>query len=295
MMRKTFLLGAWLLILLINQSFAQKKTTEFDPQFKVFEDSLQKLSYNIIQSNDEIIRRNSTFIFIKTLVSALKLPNSFEYPFDSVKSISILKSKDEVFRVFTWHLLTDDGRYRYYGAIQKNNKEKLELYALFDNSGFVEHPEDTILNKDSWFGAHYYTIIETKKSKNKEYVLLGWKGKDTKLNMKVIEALSFDKNGAPVFGAPIFKYKDKTKSRVVFQYSASVSMLLRYLPSKKWIVYDHLAAPNPKGEGMYELYGPDLSYDGLKYKRKKWTLMEEIDLRNEKSELDKLFIDPNEK
>ena len=279
-------------------SFASTKaqsTTNFDPKFRILEDSLKHLSYKVINSSDEVVRRNANNVFIKTLVSTLKLPNSFYYPFDSVVSISILKSQDDVFKIFTWHLYSDDGTYRYYGAIQKNNKEKLELYPLFDNSKYIDHPEDTILTKDSWYGAHYYTIVETSKSnKNKQYVLLGWKGDDVKINQKVIDVLSFNKEGKPSFGAAIFNYGDSVKTRVIFKYARSVSMMLRYLPSKKWIVYDHLASPSADKIGLYEFYGPDLSYDGLKFKRKKWYLMEKIDLRNEKSELDKLFIDPRD-
>jgi hypothetical protein len=289
-----------LLLLILLSSFshsllAQKGIQTFDPKLKTFEDSLKSLSYKIINHDDEVVRRNSNNIFIKTLVATLKLDGSFYYPFDSIKSISILTSADKVFRIFTWHLYSDDGTYRYYGAIQKNNKEKLELYPLFDNSRFIPNAEDTILNKDSWYGAHYYSISEPQKSKrNKQYLLLGWKGNDTKTNKKVIDVLSFDKEGKPVFGAPIFMYNDTAKTRVIFTYGRNVSMLLRYLPSKKWIVYDHLATADPRQKGMYEFYGPDLSYDGLKYKRRKWYLMENIDLRNEKSELDKLFIDPRE-
>ena len=292
---KKLLFISLLLFFILNIAKAQKANSNYDPRFRTLEDSLKRLSYKIINSEDEVVRRNSNNLFIKTLVGTLKLPNSFDYPFDSVTSVSILTSADKVFKIFTWHLSSDDGTYRYYGAIQKNNKEKLELYPLFDNSKYIPKPEDTILNKDSWYGAHYYTIAETQKSpKNKQYILLGWKGDDIKINQKVIDVLSFNKEGKPVFGAPIFDFKDSVTTRVIFKYSRSVSMMLRYLPSKKWIVYDHLASPNATQLGMYEHYGPDLSYDGLKLKRKKWFLMENIDLRNEKSELDKLFIDPRE-
>lgn len=286
-------------LLLLCSSFypalAQKQNIALSQEYYSYEDSLKRLSYKIIHHNDEVVRRNSTSLFIRTLVATLKLPNSFAFPFDSVKYISILKSADEKFRIFTWHLKTDDGRYRYYGAVQVNNPSKLELYALFDNTIFTPNPEDTIVNKDGWYGAHYYSIVAPAKGKrNKQYVLLGWKGHNSEISQKVIDVLSFDKTGAPVFGAPIFKMNDKTQSRIVFRHAATVSMIVRYLPSKQWIVYDHLAAPNGSAEGAYEVYGPDLSYDGLAYKRKKWVLMENIDLRNEKSELDKLFIDPRD-
>jgi len=290
------LLLAICLCFIFQQSEAQEKQ-KFDPQFYTLQDSLKSLSYKIVNNQDELIRRNCTFTFIKTLVSALKLPNSFAFPFDSVVSISIMRSPDNQFRIFTWHLRTDDGHYRYYGAIQKNDPKKLSLYPLFDNSAFIQNPQDTILTNDSWYGAHYYTIIVPKRwfSKNKKYVLLGWKGHNQNSQQKVIDVLSFAKNGSPVFGDDIIKLKDKTQHRMVFEYTSQAVMMLRYLSDKKWIVYDHLAAPNARSEGNFAVYGPDLSYDGLKYRRGKWILMEKIDLRNEASMEDAKFNNPLEK
>jgi len=290
------LLLAICLCFIFQQSEAQEKQ-KFDPQFYTLQDSLKSLSYKIVNNQDELIRRNCTFTFIKTLVSALKLPNSFAFPFDSVVSISIMRSPDNQFRIFTWHLRTDDGHYRYYGAIQKNDPKKLSLYPLFDNSAFIQNPQDTALNNDSWYGAHYYTIIVPKRwfSKNKKYVLLGWKGHNQNSQQKVIDVLSFSKDGRPIFGADIIKLKDKTQHRMVFEYTSQAVMMLRYLNDKKWIVYDHLAAPNARSEGNFEVYGPDLSYDGLKYRRGKWILMEKIDLRNEASMEDAKFNNPLEK
>ncbi len=290
------LLLAICLLFIFQQSEAQEKQ-KFDPQFYTLQDSLKSLSYKIVNNQDELIRRNCTFIFIKTLVSALKLPNSFAFPFDSVVSISIMRSPDNQFRIFTWHLRTDDGHYRYYGAIQKNDPNKLSLYPLFDNSAFIQNPQDTILTNDSWYGAHYYTIIVPKRwfSKNKKYVLLGWKGHNQNSQQKVIDVLSFAKNGSPIFGAANLKLKDKTQHRIIFEYTTQAVMMLRYLSDKKWIVYDHLAAPNARSEGNFEVYGPDLSYDGLKYRRGKWILMEKIDLRNEASMEDAKFNNPLEK
>lgn len=271
----------------------QNITISFDRELYTLEDSLKDLSYKIVNAQDEIIRQNATFTFIRTLVAALKIPNSYFFPFDSVKSISILRSDDNRFRIFTWHLRSDDGTYRYYGAIQVNNKEKLELYPLFDYSNQINNPEDTLLTKDTWYGAHYYDIITvTQDKKIKKYILLGWKGNSLKTTKKVIDVLSFTKEGNPEFGADFFVLKNKKPKRIIFEYNAQTSMMLRYLDHKKWIVYDHLAPPNNANIGQYEVYGPDLSYDGLKYKKGKWILMEKLDLRNEKSGMDKLYNDP---
>ncbi len=293
---KTTLLLSFFLILtgIASAQKPSKQALQFDPQLYRMEDSLKNLSYRIVNDEDELVRRNTIYTFIRTLVSTLKIQHSFDFPFDSVKSVSILKSPDNKFRIFTWHLRTDDGVYRYYGAIQKNNPEKLELYALFDNSFLMPNP-DTVVNKDSWYGAHYYALVAPKKGKrNKHYILLGWKGNTATTQKKIIEVLSFDEDGKPVFGSPVFHMKDEVKNRIVFEYTTQASMLLRYLGKKKWIVYDHLAPPNNSGIGNYEVYGPDLSYDGLKFKRNKWILMEMLDLRNEKSPMDKLFNDPTE-
>jgi hypothetical protein len=293
---KLILLLCLYLFISHKTAFSQNKTIVFDRQLYVLEDSLKNLGKKIVNDESEFIRSGANFTFIKTLVSALKLPNSFEFPFDSVRSISILKSDDNKFRIFTWHLRSDSRTYRYYGAIQVNNKEKLELYALFDYSVYIENPEDTVLNKDTWYGAHYYKLITPEKpKKNKKYILLGWKGNNRLTQQKVIEVLSF-KDGKPVFGAPVFKMNDNNakRQRIIFSYNANVAMMLRYLEEKKWIVYDHLVAPPGTPPDMFEMYGPDLSYDGLAYKKGKWVLMEKIDLRNEPSIMDKLYNDPSE-
>ncbi|MNT39865.1 hypothetical protein D3C72_1761470 [compost metagenome] len=69
-------------------------------------------------------------------------------------------------------------------------------------------------------------------------------------------------------------------------------MMLKYLPSKKWIVFDHLIPSQPAKEGFYEFYGPDLSYDGLKYENGSWVFMSNLNLTNDPSISDELFNDP---
>lgn len=274
---------------------AQKKeSVVFSPELYQYEDSLKRIGERIVNGNDELERRNSTYTFIKMLVKSLKLPSSFDFPFDSVKSISILKPTDNRFRIFCWHLRNNDGTYRYYGAIQMNNPEKLELYPLFDESEKINHPEDTITGPEYWYGAHYYKILENKKRKVKYYTLLGWKNNDTITNKKVIDVLTISKEtGKPVFGAPIFQVEDKKiKNRIVFEFTTQATMLLRYKEDKKWIVFDHLSPSAASLKGIYAAYGPDLSYDGLKFKRSKgkWILLENIDLRNDKSPMDNMKI-----
>jgi hypothetical protein len=57
-------------------------------------------------------------------------------------------------------------------------------------------------------------------------------------------------------------------------------MSLRYDPTHKRIVFDHLSPSKPSYEGNYEFYGPDFSYDAFTFIDNTWVLVENIDIRN---------------
>jgi len=259
-------------------------------QLQNYEDSLVSLGKQFINDDNEMERKNANYAFIKTLVSALKTPNSFLYTFDSVKSVSILNSPDNRFRIISWPVVNDDGSYRFYGTIQINTGGSLQMFPLNDYSPFLKNPEDSITDNRKWFGAEYYRIIPVYSPKL-YYVLLGWKGNTVKSTKKVIEVLSF-KDNKPVLGLPVFEGNGKTRKRVVFEYTRQASMLLRYVADQDLIVYDHLSPPDPKLKDQHDTYGPDLSYDGYKLKDGKWVHVENLDMRNIPDNHDADYIDP---
>ncbi|HET8830254.1 MAG TPA: hypothetical protein VFM79_12990 [Pelobium sp.] len=243
-------------------------------------------------------RVQANYKFIKTLVDALKEKNSFYYPFNNLRNfISVTKSNDNKFRVFTWFTRFDDGAYRYFGAIQMNNPKELELYPLLDNTQTLSklpNLNDTTLSTNKWLGAVYYQVIPVTGIRDPYFILLGWKGKSSLSSSKVIETLSFV-DGKPIFGAAVLEAEVKSKNfvnRMIFDYTKNASMMLRYLKSENLIVFDHLVAPDKQSEGMTEFYAPDLSYDGLKFKQGKWIFQENLKLANLPVEDDELFIDP---
>ncbi|WP_142604096.1 hypothetical protein [Solitalea koreensis] len=268
------------------------QTTQLNnKKFKVYEDSLKTFGFQTVNGENELVRRNATYSFIKTLVRALKLPGSFNYPFDSLKTISILKDPKNTFRIFSWPVAVGTNEYRFYGAIQMNNAEKLELYPLTDYSELIQKPGDTITDNKKWYGAQYYSIIPPIAA-NDPYVLLGWKGNNNKTTKRIIEALRFI-DGKPVFGFPIFQNEaGEFKHRIIFEYSRQASMMLKYVPSEKMIVFDHLIPPAENMQGKYEFYGPDLSYDGIQYNEGKWKFRSNLKLSNDESESDALYNDP---
>ena len=277
------------LILFLNQCFAQH-TDESGSlnRLSMYQDSLADLGKVMINNDNELERQNANTMFVKTLVAALKVPNSFLFPFDSVKTVSILNSPDNRFRIISWHIMNDDGSYRFYGAMQMNTGGALKLFPLVDYSPLLAHPEDSVTDNRKWYGAQYYKIIRVTGDKS-YYVMLGWKGYTANSTKKVIEVLSF-KNDRPVFGMDVFgtsKHK-----RIIFQYTRQASMLLKYVPEQDLIVFDHLSAPDDKSKKNPETFGPDLSYDGYKLINGRWKYEDNLDMRNVPDEHDSEFTDP---
>jgi len=284
-----------IVLLIVNCTFFTiKAQTPSIQLLNRYQDSLAILGHETINNSNEAERYNSTYKMVKILVKALKVPGSFNYGFDSLKTVTIQKSPDNKFRIFTWHVMNDDGSYRYYGTIQMNSTQGLKMFPLVDHSSTIKKPQDTVLTNDHWYGSQYYKIIPVVNSaKQPYYVLLGWKGNTTKSTKKVIETLYF-KNNKAYFGLPVFDgNKDYSgKNRIVFEYARQASMILNYNPQEGTIVFDHLSAPDPKLKDKPELYGPDLSYDGFKLFNGRWRYVADLPLKNAPSENDNLYNNP---
>jgi hypothetical protein len=293
---KRLILFLFVLNLIPGKSEAQHSDNNksLQPLFSM-QDSLQRLSFIMINDSIEPQRYNASYTFIKTLVNTLKTPYSFNFPFDSLKTVSIQTAPDKRFRIFSWHVMNNDGSYRYYGTIQMNNAAgKLEMFPLVDYTPAIKNPQDTVTTNDKWFGAQYYKIISVSSNvQTPYYLLLGWKGNTIKSTKKVIEILYF-RDGKAYFGMPVFDGdKDNAgKKRIVFEYDRKASMLLNFEPSIGTIVFDHLAPPDPKLKGKYELYGPDFSYDGFKLSNGRWKFVQDLELKNAPTDQDDNFNDP---
>lgn len=262
-----------------------------------YQDSLQKISNMLFEGATNANRYEQNAKFIKTLVNALKTPGSFDFAFDSLKTISIVKSPDKAFRIFSWYVPTEEGTYRFFGTIQMATADgTLKLYPLLDDTEHITDNNQVTTNK-AWYGARYYEIVPMEVSgKKTSYILLGWKGNNNKTSKKVIDVLSFE-NDKIEFGKPIFQdQKDKpVKNRIVFEYNKLNSMTLRFDKNEKMIVFDHLAPFDPNMVGNFEYYASDSSFDGYKKTGDKMKLAENIELKNDPNALDELYTDPKQK
>ncbi|MBU0764155.1 MAG: hypothetical protein KJ607_04895, partial [Bacteroidetes bacterium] len=215
----------------------------------------------------------------------LQRDGSFGYPFDSLKWIGRLKSEDGLLRIYTWNLQFTDHSFNYYGFIHYylENKNNYLLWPLTDRSDAITDAENLTLDNDNWFGALYYNIIARKDGNKTLYTLLGWDGNSDLISKKLVDVLTFTRQGKPVFGAPVFITGNKKQKRVFFRYSSKVSMLLRYDPDEDKIVFDHLAPVRTELNGQYQFYGPDMTHDAFGFSDGNWNFISDIKLTNPKN------------
>ncbi len=281
-------------ILLSISSIAQEATnansseiTDFAKDEKILNEKLQDALSQMLL-NDRV-QQNSDFI--PALVEVLKKENSFDYPFDSIDNFSTLYSPDKRFRIFTWAVPLSDTLpqykksykaeqfgYRYFGAIQINNPQKLQLIPLLDRSPEMFGPEELVLSNDNWYGAVYYNIVMNEHMGRTYYTLFGWDGNNNLTStIKVADVVYFQEDKA-IFGAPIFEFRRDgfylKRNRFILEFKKRTGVTLNYNPEKEMIIYDYIEPESPEAKGNYHLYVPDGTYEGLKFEDGMWKYQE---------------------
>ena len=256
-------------------SFGQRQEVKaedstFVDSLRNYEYQLEGLSYNIINAEDKVERITSCYYFIQTLKEALKIPNSFDYDFSTIRTVSTIRSDDDKFRLFTWNLLLDSGKYMYFGAIQMDNEDSLELYGLYDSSEFNRDIAYGQFDNRHWMGSLCYQMHHYRWKKKDYYITFGWDGQDSRSNKKIIDVLWFDEAGKPQFGEEIFDFEGDLQSRLVFEFNDRAAMTCRYDQDEEAIVFANLVPMSPMLTGKYENYIPDGTYDYLKFEKGIW-------------------------
>ena len=244
------------------------------------EDSLKDHAVKIIQGINADDRFNSDSTFTRMLVRALKTPNSFRYPFDSLQTVSVLYSPDSVFRIFTWQLVINENIIRQHGAIQmKTYDGSLKLFPLIDKSDVTTNVADTVGNNYGWIGAIYYKIILKRSGNKNYYTLLGYDENNIRSSRKMIEVLDFV-NDEPIFGGRYFSYEEdavfKTShSRYIMEFKKEAGPRLTYDPDLDMIIVEHLVSESNEPKKKWTLVG-DGDYEGFKWKNGKWVHVEKV-------------------
>lgn len=272
-------------LLLLNAVWLQAQEIKEVPsyaenvnKFRQHEDSLKSI-FDVIRTNPvENERFDACNNFIQYLVETLKIPNSFDYPFDSLVNISIVQPPNKAFRIFSWFVVRgntlEDRRYRYYGAIQYNTGDALKLTPLMDKSGRIFKPTTKELSNEEWFGALYYGIHQYTHNDTTNYLLFGWDGNTEKSDVKLVDIM-YIKDDKPVFGKPIFDVltpeNRELQNRMILEFKEGSIVSLNYNPDLQTIVYDFLTTEDEDAQkvgGSDFALVPDGTYQGMKLNNK---------------------------
>jgi hypothetical protein len=244
-------------------------------------DSLVSYGQQMVASTDAAKRFRSDSFFTRILVRALKTTHSFQFPFDSLTTISRLYAPDSAFRIFTWQVSRDEDLHRRHGAIQmKTTDGSLKLFPLIDRTFMINEPKDTVTNHEWWIGAIYYKILLHEFNKKKYYTLLGYDENSIRSTKKRIEVLHFNDNGQPVFGGPFFSFaqdtiRKKDQSRFWIEYKKNGNGRLLYDEEMGLIMYDHLISETNEPAKKFT-YVPDGDYEAFKWVNGKWLHVEKV-------------------
>lgn len=218
--------------------------------------------------------------FTASLKSYISQEEGFNDPLKAVANMLRLELGEEV-RIYTWQMPDSLFNYTRFGLVAAFLDDSMIITELKEVED-IENMQFRKLNANQWYGAIYYHAIPERKKNPRFYTLLGYApGKE--LNEKIIDVIEIDKKGRPRFGGKIFhidEFMDKSLSqppmRLILKYSGDYAASVRWLEDEELIVMDHLAPPDIKLKGVYRMYGPDMSYDALRWDKKWWYLDKEV-------------------
>lgn len=287
---------------------AQHLTPAQEKVFEQHEDTLKGYADSIVNGETATNRFVADSSFIRSLVRALREPNSFYYPFDSLETISRLCAPDSAFRIFTWQFKKDDYLYLQEGAIQMKQADgSLKLFPLFDYSMFTDKPLDSVRTRRNWIGAIYYRIILKTYQGRKYYTLLGFDDYSETSNKKWMEVLTFNEQGEPQFGGPYFSFAQDSVHKPIqyrfnIEYKKEAATRFNYDPDMDLVVYDHLV---PEGDQPQkkDTYVPDGDFEAFQWKNGHWVHVEKslftLKLKDGEAPMEAKMLDdqgkPNEK
>ena len=270
----------WALLVSITVP-AQKITPVDKKNLLAKEDSLQQMARFMILDTVAAGRLLAYKDFVPVFIRSLKVKNSFYFPFDSVLGISKLYAPDSSFRIFTWYVEVDDYAGFQRGFIQmKTPTGALKGFFLFDNSDYVDNPNNIVSRDSTWIGAVYYNIIKNEYKGKNYYTLFGIDRNSARTDKKWIDVLSFNEKKEPVFGGQMFSFEEDSLikpslSRFSVEFKKQARIYINYEPDLNMILVDHLVSETDEPENMSS-YVPDGDYEGFKWQNGRWVHIDKV-------------------
>ncbi|MFN0201577.1 MAG: hypothetical protein ACKVTZ_08660 [Bacteroidia bacterium] len=152
-------------IVLFGLSFANAQNS-----LPEVEKKLKRMAFDILNHDSLEYKQELNKTFSKLLIETLQRPESYEYNFDSLRTLSVLRADDNSFRVFTWYI--EDTKkeeyfgkeeHFYFGLIQRKytyptGKQAVIVIPLIEGADKVTKGsvEGTMLDNTTWLGGLYY-------------------------------------------------------------------------------------------------------------------------------------------
>ena len=195
-----------------------------------------------------------------------------------VKYISQQSTDNADFTIYTWQLKASENSYKSFGYIKMHSGEVHELKSVPHEE--IDMPYE-LYGAQDWLGMLYYKIMPTMVEGKDAWLLFGYDGFSKLEHRKVLDVLSFDEAGQPVFGAEIFKKEEKSSrdnisNRIVLRYSMDSNVTLNYNPNLDIIMHDHLINRMGRIPGQGETWLSDGSYEGYKWDGSMWVYDEKV-------------------
>lgn len=272
-MRKWFIIGI-MFSLVISLNGQDEHYLELYKGESELKDLFEQLYSDSLENPGQVLTRIQS-----EMPRILALPGAMEYPWDRLDNIGVKTSEDKHLRIFTWHVMDDPDNYRYFGYFQVVQKRgKLGVFPLLDNGKPQRGMYKLDQRTDDWYGKLYYGIVTKQVKRRTYYTLMGMDFNHSRSNIKFVEMMQIQRN-KPQFVRKAFSNGKDVVDRVVLEYSDQVAISVRYDPMLDLIVYDHLVPLHNVYVNNYEFYGPDGSFDGLRFEDGTWFLVEDIDAR----------------
>jgi hypothetical protein len=274
-----------LYILLILPAFSFAKEIEVDTFLVRKENELAHLLIKLRESKSPNDILMSNIDFTDALKEILTYPGVLDYPFDSLTTMSTIKSPDGAFRLFNWNVEDKNQMHSHYCYLVRKGRGGKNQVITFKEDKFSLGPRpDGMLTANKWYGGLYYKIVPVQVGRKTLYTMFAYNGGNRSSNKKILDVFWF-KGKSLRLGYPIFQDERDNETlhrRVFIEYSEKASISVNYQASINKIIFDHLMPETPNLKGMYEYYLPDMSYDAYFWKDDFWNYQADIIVGNNK-------------
>lgn len=248
-----------------RENYTKKLMLQLEKAKKKLKD-LDSLSFNIASHYKDLKRGIQHYV---------TLNKSFYYNLN-LSQISVLFSQDSLVRLYSWQSSIGSDPL-YHAIFQIKTQEGYKIFDL-EKIGTEEIFVDEQYSSNEWKGAIYFDLVSAIINGESIYLVFGWQPSVNQLTqVKLIESFKYSK-GQLEFGQDIIKKDNELLKRIIFKYSAGLTMGIKYEQEYNLVTFDHLNTEDTLNIGKYEYYGPDLSYDAIKFENNNWNFISDFDL-----------------